>query len=70
MLTELINQLIYEWLGFAAESKLGSALHFFVYDTVKIFLLLAVMIFAIGFIRPWLPQQRLKAWMSQVGRTL
>ena len=67
MLTELINQLIYEWLGFAAESKLGSALHFFLYDTVKIFLLLAVMIFAIGFIRTWLPQQRLKAWMSQGG---
>jgi uncharacterized membrane protein YraQ (UPF0718 family) len=67
MLTELINQLIYEWLGFAAESKLGGAIHFFLYDTVKIFLLLAVMIFAIGFIRTWLPQQRLKAWMSQGG---
>jgi uncharacterized membrane protein YraQ (UPF0718 family) len=67
MLTELINQLIYEWLGFAAESKLGGAIHFFLYDTVKIFLLLAVMIFVIGFIRTWLPQQRLKAWMSQGG---
>jgi uncharacterized membrane protein YraQ (UPF0718 family) len=67
MLTELINQLIYEGFGFASESKLGGALHFFLYDTVKIFLLLAVMIFAIGFIRTWLPQQRLKAWMSQGG---
>lgn len=67
MLTELINQLIYEWLGFAAESKLGGAIHFFLYDTAKIFLLLAVMIFVIGFIRTWLPQQRLKAWMSQGG---
>ena len=67
MLTELINQLVYEWLGFAAESKLGGALHFFLYDTIKIFLLLAVMIFVIGVVRTWLPEHRLKRWMSRGG---
>jgi uncharacterized membrane protein YraQ (UPF0718 family) len=67
MLTELINLVVYQWLGMDAESKFAGALHFFLYDTVKIFLLLAVMIFVIGFIRTWLPQQRLKAWMSKGG---
>lgn len=67
MLTELINILVYDWLGFARESKLAGALHFFLYDTIKIFLLLVVMIFVIGVIRTWLPEQRLKQWMSRGG---
>ena len=67
MLQQFTDLLIYEWAGFAPESKLGGALHFFVYDTLKIFLLLAVMVFAIGIIRTWLPEQRLKHWMSRGG---
>lgn len=67
MLLELADLLIYRLCGLDPETKLGAALHFFVYDTVKIFLLLAVMIFAVGFVRTWLPQHRLKAWMSKGG---
>lgn len=65
-LAELVTQLL-GGLGLDLDSKFGGALHFFLYDTVKIFLLLAVMIFIIGFIRTWLPQERLKAWMSKGG---
>ncbi len=67
MLLEFADLLIYRLCGLDPETKLGAALHFFVYDTVKIFLLLAVMIFAVGFVRTWLPQHRLKAWMSKGG---
>lgn len=67
MLTSLIDLLIYDAFGMDPESRLTGALHFFLYDTVKIFLLLAVMIFAIGVIRTWLPEQRLKRWMSRGG---
>lgn len=67
MLLELADILIYKWAGFSPESRLGGALHFFVYDTLKIFLLLAVMIFAIGVLRTYLPQDRLKQWMSRGG---
>ena len=49
------------------DARLTAALHFFLYDTVKIFLLLAVMIFVIGFIRTWLPEDRLKKWMGSGG---
>ena len=65
-LAELVTNLL-DGLGMDLSTKFGGALHFFLYDTVKIFLLLAVMIFAIGFIRTWLPQQRLKTWMSRGG---
>jgi uncharacterized membrane protein YraQ (UPF0718 family) len=67
MLTALIDRLIYDVFGMDPDARLTAALHFFLYDTVKIFLLLAVMIFVIGFIRTWLPEDRLKRWMGSGG---
>ncbi|MFP4260717.1 MAG: permease [Opitutales bacterium] len=59
--------LVYDWAGFDAGSRLGGAVHFFVYDTVKIFLLLAVMIFLIGVVRTWMPEHKLRRWMGRGG---
>ena len=67
MLTTLIDRLIFDVFGMDPDSRLTAALHFFLYDAVKIFLLLAVMIFVIGFIRTWLPEDRLKNWMGRGG---
>ena len=67
MLTTLIDRLIYDVFGMDPDSRLTAALYFFLYDTVKIFLLLAVMIFVIGFVRTWLPEDRLKRWMGSGG---
>jgi len=67
MLTNLTDTLIYDWIGLDPETRFGSAVHFFVYDTIKIFALLAVMIFVIGVVRTWLPEDRLKRWMSKGG---
>ena len=67
MLLSLIDRLVYQWMGMDPESRFGGAVHFFLYDTVKIFLLLAVMIFIIGVIRSYLPQERLRRWMSGGG---
>ncbi len=67
MLTEFANWLVYDLTGLDPASRFGAAVHFFIYDCVKIFLLLAVMIFAIGVIRTWLPEERLKQWMGRGG---
>lgn len=67
MLLAIADLIVYHWLGFDPATRLGGALHFFVYDTLKIFLLLAGMIFVIGFIRTWLPEHRLRRWMSAGG---
>jgi hypothetical protein len=67
MLLRLVDFLAYDLAGLDAESQFGAAVHFFIYDCIKIFLLLAVMIFLIGVIRTWLPEKRLKAWMSRGG---
>lgn len=67
MLTAIADLLVYDLLGLDPESRFGGAVHFFLYDTLKIFFLLALMIFAIGFIRTWLPEDRLKKWMGRGG---
>ena len=67
MLEAFADSLIYQWMGMDPDSRFGGAVRFFVYDTIKIFLLLASMIFIIGVARTWLPEDRLKHWMSRGG---
>ena len=42
------------------ESQLGAGLQFFIYDTVKIFVLLSVLIFGISYIQSYFPPERTK----------
>ena len=49
------NLVVYQWLGLSPQDKFGSALQFFVADTPKILLLLAVAIFVITVIRSYFP---------------
>jgi uncharacterized membrane protein YraQ (UPF0718 family) len=56
-----------ELAGLDPGSRLGGAVAFFVDDTLKIFILLAVMVFVIGVARTWLPEDRLKRWMTGKG---
>ncbi len=51
-------------LGLDRETHLGSALHFFIYDTLKIFILLATIIFVVAVIRSWFPPERTKRILS------
>ena len=52
--------LIYTLFNLKQGSILGEALNFFVYDTIKIFILLAAIIFAVSFIRTYLSPERVK----------
>jgi uncharacterized membrane protein YraQ (UPF0718 family) len=48
----------------AQGSRLSDALEFFIYDTIKIFLLLSVIIFAVSVIRSYFPPERTKRILS------
>lgn len=50
--------LIYNVFGIAKGSRLGSALNFFVFDTIKIFILLLIIIYVITFIRSFFPPEK------------
>ncbi len=64
MLSYIADKAVYGLMGLSPESSFGDALHFFVYDTLKIFLLLAVVIFVVSFIRSYFPPERTKKILS------
>jgi len=57
---KLADLLVISLLGLDPKSHLGGALHFFIYDTLKIFTLLAVIIFAVALIRSFFPPEKTK----------
>jgi len=57
--------LIYNVFGIVKESKLGSALNFFVFDTIKIFILLLIIIYAITFIRSFFPPEKTRKILAK-----
>lgn len=54
----------YELLGLEISSKLGGAVEFFLYDTVKIFLLLFMMIYVIAWIRSAISVERVRDFLA------
>src|SRR3989339_1476821 len=60
MIQQFTDWLIYSVFDLDPASKIGSSINFFVYDTVKIYLLVLVIITAIAFIRTFLPPHKLK----------
>ena len=65
MLQIAVDWLTYSLLGLDPGSKLGAGINFFIYDSVKIILLLFVMISAIGFLRSFISQKKIKSWVTQ-----
>ncbi|MFC1576487.1 permease [Candidatus Omnitrophota bacterium] len=60
----MIDWLTYSIFGFSPDSRLGGAINFFLYDSIKIILLLFFMIAVIGFIRSYISQSKVKAWIA------
>lgn len=59
---ELSHRFIYESLSL--EGKLADALHFFIYDTAKIWFLLITIIFAVSFLRSWVNTEYVRAHLQ------
>ncbi len=60
MIQRFSEWLVYSIFNFDSASKLGGSINFFVYDTVKIYLLVLIIIAVIAFIRTFLAPHRLK----------
>jgi uncharacterized protein len=57
--------LVYTVFGIAQNSKLGSALNFFVFDSIKIFILLLIIIYAITFVRSFFPPEKTRKILAK-----
>ncbi len=64
MFRAFADWLVKDVFGLSLTSKLGGALHFFIYDTLKIIALLSVMVFVISFVRSFFPPEKVKQWIS------
>ena len=61
-----VDWLTFTIMGLLPKSQLGSAVNFFIYDAVKIFFLLAVIVFVVAIIRTFLPPERTKKTLAKV----
>ncbi len=59
-LSDLVKQLVENVFGLDITERLGGSLHFFIYDVVKIFILLSVLIFTISYVQSFFPPERTK----------
>lgn len=57
--------IVYTLLGLNPDSQAGSALNFFIYDTVKIFILLLVIVYVVTFLRSFFSPEKTRAWLAE-----
>ena len=57
-LSELVRRLVEQVFGLPITERVGGSIHFFIYDTVKIFILLSFLIFTISYIQSFFPPER------------
>ena len=59
-LSNLVKFLVENVLGLSMADRLGGSLHFFIYDVIKIFILLSFLIFVISYVQSYFPPERTK----------
>lgn len=64
-LQNISDWLIYTLIGLSAQSHLGAALNFFIYDTIKIFILLFFITFLMGIVNSYFPIERIRNFLSR-----
>nr|MBP7216909.1 permease [Candidatus Omnitrophota bacterium] len=65
-------QLIVDWFAYSLlklnpQARWAQAVNFFMYDSIKIIVLLFILIFVVGVVRTYLPKQKVRQWMSRRG---
>ncbi len=66
-LYKLVELLVEKVFKISMTTKLGSSIHFFIYDTIKIIILLSIMIFTISYIRSYFPPERTKKILGKIS---
>jgi hypothetical protein len=57
-LSNIVKFVVEKVFGLNTQEQLGGSIHFFIYDVVKIFILLSVLIFTISYIQSFFPPER------------
>jgi hypothetical protein len=65
-LAYLVRLLLEEGFGLDTLSRVGASLHFFIYDVIKIFILLSVLIFSISWVQSYFPPERTRLILGRM----
>ncbi|HLP66945.1 MAG TPA: permease [Rhizobium sp.] len=57
-LSDLVTYLLGDLAGLDLAGRVGASIHFFIYDVIKIFILLSVLIFSISWVQSYFPPER------------
>lgn len=68
--TDLASFVTHDLLRIQPGGHLGDAVHFFVEDTTKIFFLLTVLMFLVGFLRSFVSPEKVRYWLDGKPRFL
>ena len=66
-LSNLVRLLVENVFGLSMTERLGGSLHFFIYDVIKIFILLSFLIFFISYVQSYFPPERTKKLLGRVS---
>ncbi len=64
-LQHFADWLIYSVFGLGEDTHLGAALNFFVYDTLKILILLFVIVYLMGIVNAYFPIEKLRTYLNR-----
>ena len=67
MLQKIIDWLMYSIVNLDAGSRFVGGVNFFLYDSIKILLLLFFMITVVGFLRTYIRQDQVSSWLGSKG---
>lgn len=77
-LSDLVGALVENVFGLPIDGRVGGSVQFFIYDTIKIFVLLSTLIFAISYVQSFFPPERTRkilgrfsgVWANLLGALL
>ncbi len=62
---KMVDALVYGIMGMDAATKSAQAVHFFIFDTIKIYLLLISIIFIISFLRTFFNTEKIRVYLQK-----
>jgi uncharacterized membrane protein YraQ (UPF0718 family) len=66
-LSDLVGLFVTSILGLKLQDPVGGSIHFFIYDVIKIFILLSVLIFLISYVQSYFPPERTKKILGNMS---
>lgn len=66
-LADLVTLLLRDGFGIDTAGRFGGSIHFFIYDVIKIFILLGALIFSISYIQSYFPPERTRRILGGIS---